>query len=122
MEWATPQASATNPLLDLHTIYMCHASLLGADHQQAVHLSFQKDRSFCGLSAAYTIALGLLTSAFDAVKAGIFTTDSASRIAFAVDVAESVSDVCRLLVELLGWDFSAEGDRYVLHAANVFFV
>ena len=96
---------------------MVHASSHNppAGHQQAVHVSFQRDKTFSGLAGVYSIAFQLLTLAVAAVKSEAFFPSPSGRqkMVLSVDVVEAAGEVCRLLVELLGWDFTGEKEGYV---------
>lgn len=76
-----------------------------------MHLSFQKDARFSGLAAAYAISMRLLNMTLEGAKDGIFVSTGAEVLGLATDVASAATDVCRLMVELLGWDFTCERER-----------
>jgi hypothetical protein len=69
---------------------------------QAVHVSFQSDKSFCGLAALYRLALTLLSRALQGIPYSLFEMqEGASAASLRVDIAEFASEVCRRLPPLL---------------------
>jgi hypothetical protein len=60
---------------------------------QSVHLSFQNDKSFCGLAALYSLSLLLLSRALEGIPYALFEIQEGSTASLRIDISEFSSQV-----------------------------
>lgn len=63
---------------------------------QSVHLSFQNDKSFCGLAALYSLSLLLLSRALEGIPYALLEIQERNSASLRVDICEFSSQVARM--------------------------